>query len=209
MAFDITIPTGADSDLGFSIDAGDILFVLGANGTGKSSLMQRLNGNHSANAWWISAHRQTWFTSGSVAMSPFQKHQVQSDIYAGDRQGTARWRDDRAAQRPMIAVFDLVNAENILARRIAVAARDGNENALKELVDQAAPIQVINELLRRSNMLIEISVDEDSNVIASKSGGAPYSIAELSDGERNALLIAVSRATCKTQRIAKLIRFNG
>jgi tRNA threonylcarbamoyladenosine modification (KEOPS) complex Cgi121 subunit len=52
-------------------------------------------------------------------------------------------------------------------------------------------------LLQLSNIPIEISVRENEQVLASKNGGAPYSVAELSDGERNALLIAAEVLTVK------------
>ena len=48
-----------------------------------------------------------------------------------------------------------------------------------------------------SNLPIAISVQEDQRVVATKNGGLPYSIAELSDGERNALLIASNVLTVK------------
>ncbi len=48
-----------------------------------------------------------------------------------------------------------------------------------------------------SNIRIVISVRGNEQVLASKSGGTPYSIAELSDGERNALLIAANVLTVK------------
>ena len=201
MAFPIDIRTSEDEPLQFNLDAGDILFVLGANGTGKSALMQRLAANNHPNSWWISAHRQTWFPSNAMTMSPHQKQQVQASIQNIDRQTTSRWKDDQGAQRPSIALYDLVDSENILARDIAAAARNGDEIRLKELVVQSAPIQIINELLRRSNIPIEISIDENSNVTASKSGSAPYSVAELSDGERNALLISASVLTVKSDTL--------
>ena len=45
------------------------MFVLGANGTGKSNLMHRIYGENTANARWISAHRQTWFTTSMPELS--------------------------------------------------------------------------------------------------------------------------------------------
>ena len=44
---------------------GDQLFIVGANGSGKSALIQKFVSEHSQN--WvkrITAHRQTWFNSG-------------------------------------------------------------------------------------------------------------------------------------------------
>jgi hypothetical protein len=67
----------------------------------------------------------------------------------------------------------------------------------KTLSKKDAPIKIINELLRLSNIPIEVSVRESDQVVARKCGGTPYSIAELSDGERNALLIAANVLTVK------------
>ena len=67
----------------------------------------------------------------------------------------------------------------------------------RTLSKKDAPIKIINDLLRLSNIPIEISVRQNEQVVASKSGCAPYSIAELSDGERNAVLIAANVLTVK------------
>lgn len=60
-----------------------------------------------------------------------------------------------------------------------------------------APIKIINELLRLSNIPVTIAIHENAQVVASKNGSASYSIAELSDGERNAILIAANVLTAK------------
>lgn len=59
------------------------------------------------------------------------------------------------------------------------------------------PIKIINELLKLSALPIEISVQQNEQLFASKLGGPPYSIAELSDGERNAPLIAAEVLTAQ------------
>lgn len=46
MPFNISIPLNNEANLEFSVDVGEMLFVLGANGTGKSSLIQRLYSAH-------------------------------------------------------------------------------------------------------------------------------------------------------------------
>ena len=73
-------------------------------------------------------------------------------------------------------------------------------NLAVELSKKDAPIKLINELLRLSNIPVEISVQESEQVMASRNGGPKYSISELSDGERNALLIAANVLTCKPVR---------
>ncbi len=118
-------------------------------------------------------------------------------MVGNDAQPTARWRDDFSTVRPSIAIYDLIDAENVRAREIAGAV-DGDDMTLaKVLSSRRAPTKIINELLRLSNIPVEISVKESDQIIASKSGGAPYSIAELSDGERSALLVAATVLTAK------------
>ena len=51
--------------------------------------------------------------------------------------------------------------------------------------------------MRLSNLQIEISLEDGQKVVARKYGGASYSLAELSDGERNAFLIASEVLTAK------------
>ena len=48
---------------------GGQLFIVGENGSGKSALMQRFV-RHLPNRKRITAHRQTWFSSGSVDFTP-------------------------------------------------------------------------------------------------------------------------------------------
>ena len=64
-----------------------------------------------------------------------------------------------------------------------------------ETKKEEAPLKVLNELLKTANLPIEILIDNDEQIFAKKCGGDPYSIAELSDGERNAVLIAANVLT--------------
>ena len=195
MSFNFTIPRSTGQNFDISLDAGQILFILGANGTGKSSLMQKMNNAHSIKIHRISAHRQTWFSSGAITMSPHQKRETEGYIQNSDIQVTSRWKDDYSSQRASISISDLIDAENVRARSIANAVDANNLSLAQILSRKDAPIKVINEILRLSNLPLEISVKKNEEVFASKSGGVPYSIAELSDGERNALLIAADVLT--------------
>ena len=59
--FSFALPLLNGQSLDFQMDVGQTVFVLGANGTGKSSLMYRLYAANRQKARRISAHRQTWF----------------------------------------------------------------------------------------------------------------------------------------------------
>jgi len=202
--FNLTIPRSVGKPLDLTVNPGEHLFILGANGTGKSSLMQQLYTSHQTNARRISAHRQNWFSSNSMNLSPQQKRDFELSIKGSDTSLESRWKDDYATQRASIAIYDLIDAENVRARSIAGAVDGDNIDLAKTLSKQDAPIKIINELLRLSNIPIEISVRESDQVVASKCGCAPYSIAELSDGERNALLIAATVLTVKTDTLVMI-----
>jgi ABC-type cobalamin/Fe3+-siderophores transport system ATPase subunit len=195
MAINLFIQRQNNSPLEIPLDDGQCVFILGANGTGKSSLMHAVYAAHHTAARRISAHRQTWFSSSSLALSPEQKRQTEQNIQGADTGAQARWKDDYSAQRANIAIYDLIDAENIRARQIAAAVDVGNMEMAKTLSQKDAPIKIINELLKLSGIPVEISVRHNEQVMASKSGGAAYSVAELSDGERNALLIAANVLT--------------
>lgn len=197
LTFNLSIPHTDGTSVSLDIALGESVFVLGANGTGKSGLMQRLYANYHSNARRISAHRQTWFQSNTITLSPDQKRRTETDMLTIDSQPQARWSDRFSAQRANIAIYDLIDAENVRARSIAGAVDSDDFDLAQKLSKRDAPIKIINELLRLSNIPIEISVHENEQAVASKNGGATYSIAELSDGERNALLIAADVLTVK------------
>jgi ABC-type Mn2+/Zn2+ transport system ATPase subunit len=197
MTFDLTIPQPSGNPLNISNSVGETLFVLGANGTGKSNLMLRFYNSHRGNVRRMSAHRQTWFDSNAINLSPEQRRNTETNIQSYDTGVESRFRDPYSTHRPNMAIYDLIDAENIRARSIAGAVDAKDIDLAKTLSKKDAPIKVINELLRLSNMPIQISVHEIDQVVARKSGGDPYSIAQLSDGERNALLVAADVLTVK------------
>ena len=195
MAFNLQFPTQNAEASQLRLVPGEMLFVLGANGTGKSSLMHHIAQQNRGVTRKISAHRQTWMNSDALDMTSSTKVQTEQNIQIEDRQHKSRYRDSYAAQRASMTIYELIDAENVRARRIAALVDDGDLDAAAEAAEKAAPITVINELLQQSNIPITISIHENERVIASKEHGLPYSAAELSDGERNALLIAGSVLT--------------
>jgi ABC-type cobalamin/Fe3+-siderophores transport system ATPase subunit len=195
MTFNLNIPQSDDTSLNVSINMGESLFVLGANGTGKSSLMHLFYTSNTSNSRRLSAHRQTWFESNALTMTAAGRRQVDTNMRNTDTNPRARWLDNYSSERSNMAIYDLIDAENVRARGIADAV-DSNQIDLAQILSKKdAPIKIINELFCLSNIPIEIFVEEREQVVAKKSGSTPYSIAELSDGERNALLIAANVLT--------------
>jgi ABC-type ATPase involved in cell division len=195
--FQISIPNADGSATNLSLGVGCVLYLLGANGTGKSSLVSRLFTQHQANAKRISAHRQTWFESNTLDLTPRNRQDLETNFRSQDAQAYSRYRDWNPSGRSNMAIFDLVDADTMQARKIADFVRAGDDAAAKKEAATPSPIQVINELMRLSNLPIEISLEAGQKIVARKQGGAEYSVAELSDGERNAFLIAADVLTAK------------
>ena len=190
MAFNISFPRENGDVRTSQLSVGEVLFVLGPNGTGKSSLMLRFASNNAGNSRRISAHRQTWMNTDALDMTPATKLQTEQHIRNTDRNQQSRYRDDYAAQRASITIYDLIDAENVRAREIAAFVDSGDIKSARKAAKKDAPITVINDLLLRSSIPIAISIRKNERLVASKNGGPEYSAAELSDGERNAVLIA-------------------
>ncbi len=195
MPFPIHFPCTNPALAQMQLEPGEMLFVLGANGVGKSSLMHRFTNQNQGRSVKISAHRQTWMSSDALDMTPAQKIQTEQQIRATENSIESRYKDQYARQRASMTIYELIDAENVRARNIAAEVDAGRMEGAKDKAKSEAPIKVINELLRMSNIPIEITIQANERVMASKDGGPPYSAAELSDGERNALLIAGSVLT--------------
>lgn len=103
--------------------------------------------------------------------------------------------DDLAEQRAQMAIYDLVNSENVRARDIAHAFDSGEEVKLEEIRRKDGAFKVLNRLLRLANLDITVSVEANDEIMATRNGSKLYSIAKLSDGERNAILISANVLT--------------
>ena len=121
--------------------------------------------------------------------------QWESEIRNQDARPESRWQGMNGDQRPGIALFKLINSEIPKLREIREAARARDEARANELADQPSPLEQINRLLQSSNVPVTISIEDEDEVWAKRDGGQPYSMAEMSDGERSAVLVATDILT--------------
>ena len=111
--FDLHFPSQNDNTSRIKLRPGEILFVLGANGTGKSSLIHRFKTQNLEKCRKISAHRQTWMSSDTIDMTPSAKLQAEEYIQIDDQQSHARYRDNHAASRANMTMCDLIRAKGV------------------------------------------------------------------------------------------------
>ncbi len=197
MKFTLPIQNSQGVESNIEVSVGETLFVVGPNGTGKSSIIQRFATQAGANSKKISAHRQTWLSSSSLEFVPSQKPQLEQQQLHWNNSFESRYKEQNSSIKTSLTLYDLIESENLDSRRIANAHRAGNIKEAEVLAANHSPLTRINQLLSQSNIPIFISIEEGDSLMASKNGGPLYGIAELSDGERNALLIAADVLTAK------------
>ena len=200
------IPRISDNPLPITLKKGDQLFIVGANGSGKSALMQRFASDcPHAQVKRISAHRRTWFNSGSIEFTPAHRQQYDKQTPNYDTQPDSRWRDFRPGEDLSAVLFDLVAKDNAQARKIrdSVNTTDVADlvNVKKFSVNSPSPFNQINDLLSRATLTVTLENPDDRELLARHSQGSPFSIAKMSDGERNAMIIAAQVITAEPETL--------
>ncbi len=195
MTISISVP-GPSVSCNIQLARGEILYVLGANGTGKSALVHRLNSDHKTKSRWIPPHRRTWLQSGGSNLTAANKEEQETQLQTLNTRPDARWMDLNPEARVNMAIFDLIQKRSQLSQEIADAFRAGDKARGQELIERDEdPLVVLSGLLTNANLPFEFSVDRNATIVATKAGLEPYSVAEMSDGERNALLLAAEVLT--------------
>ena len=192
------IPRISGEPLHISLDGGDCLFVVGPNGSGKSALIQHLLSGHSGrNIRRISAHRQTWLGSGSLNLTPLSRKQFEQQNTSSEREYEALWRENNGERKQSAVLFDLVAKENTRARSITNFVDSNNlKEASRLAAKSVSAFTQLNDLLTLGTLLITLENSKDEEILARhRSANAPYSIAQMSDGERNAAMIGATVLT--------------
>ena len=153
--------------------------------------MQYIYGKHREKTRWISALRQTFFIRDFQAMSSHEKHNTENAIRGREGSPDYRWTDDYAGTKPNLLITDLINMERMRNQKITEFVDGCDADGASEYSrDHKSPLEIINRLLKQSNIPVTLAMGRDEKILASKNRSEPYSIARLSDGERSIILIA-------------------
>ena len=182
-----------------TLKSGDQLFIVGPNGSGKSALIQKfVSENGIEKVRRIAAHRQTWFDSGRIDLTPARRQEFYSRKVQDERRNAARWRDANASANLSVILFDLIAKENAINKSIAHHVRNKDpDQALEFSAESPSPFDQINELLTHGRLTVTIENANDQDLLARPPQGKPFSIAEMSDGERSAMIIAAHIITAE------------
>ena len=207
MTRSLSIPTGQGQSVDINLDSeNNALFVLGANGSGKSALLHWLYGRHQSRqsdgtfaVRRIKAHRMTSFKTNRVEVSASAYATQLENADQDDRSDYGRYRDQLVPDRAQNIIYELQRAEVGQLARIGRQARNARASrtgfaAVEQAVDEStSPIETINGLFQSAGLEVQVEIPEsypDSLVAHHRNSDTPYGIEQLSDGERSALLLA-------------------
>lgn len=188
------IPVTSGDPINLPLENGNLLFIVGANGSGKSALIQQFvlqdkSGNNKVK--WITAHRQTWLESGDINFTPASRQEYEQLNLAYNKNYESRWKDFQPGQKLSAVLFDLVARVNARARSIADHMDKGECQKAKSISAKSkSALTQINELLDLGTLSVKLENSNSESLLARPPKGQPFSIAEMSDGERSAVIIA-------------------
>ena len=150
----------------------------------------------------ISAHRQTWFDSENIDLTPSRRQSYGRDSRNYNAQDEARYKDPYGASDLSTILFDLDNEYNIINESIAQDVRKKNSaKAEKTAAERPSPFDQINELLDFARLTVRLERAEDRSILVRHPQSDPFSIAEMSDGERSAVIIAAHVITAEPETV--------
>ena len=195
---EFAVPRLSGDSLRIHIEPGEQLFVVGANGSGKSALIQHVATSQSdSKIRRVSAHRQTWFESGNLAFTAHSRKQFERNRMSWDRQPNSRWMDHSPAQKQSAVLFDLVAKDNTRYRAIGQCIDDQRPSEATAIASRSvSPFRQLNGLLDLGTLTVSLRNSNDEEILAQHRGSdSSFSIAQMSDGERAAVIMAANVLT--------------
>lgn len=194
---DLHVPTNDEDPHKIVLAGGEVLFMLGANGSGKSSLILSFYTQAQPRAHRISAHRQTWIRTDKSNITANDALNLMSSIRNYDTHEAARYTDSLSDDRVKCAIYKAIEEENVRARKFLKLAKELGLSAIEVEEERNKPtlLEEISYIFRQSKIHIDLSRTEESQLVASKNGGSEFGVAQMSDGERSALLTAIEVLT--------------
>ena len=193
------IPRTDGTILRVSQDIGDQLYIVGANGSGKSALIQHFVSQAGAGSKVrrVSAHRQTWLRSGTIDFTPTNRKNWDKNLRGYEVRPDARWMDHDPVSKQSAILFDLVAEDNERARSIQRRVDDGLlDAAAKKASETMPPFRRLNELLALGRLTVSLENSKGEEIFARHRGNETrFSMAKMSDGERSAAILAAAVLT--------------
>lgn len=179
-AFNFQYFTASGDEKNLSLSLGEVLFVLGANGSGKSGFLLQFSKNHAYKSKKIFAQRKLCFNRNKSVTNQIINEELRKHLNLRGHDHGARWKDDIQEKYLEMSILDLISAE-----------KESKQNTNKK----ETFVECLNNVLKLSNLSFEIFIDEEEKIFAVRNQNIRFGIEMLSDGERNAVLLIIDVLT--------------
>lgn len=196
-----TIPQVGGGSLEIEAIPGRVTTFVGANGAGKSALGYWLQANCGvAASRRLLAHRQLWLQHAGSTLSAGQRTQTAQNLRSYEAQADSRWMDHGAAQRPNLALFDLLAKLNERNARVADLVDTGTP--LDEVRAQVEPsiLSRMNRLMDEAGLGVRFRLADDGSFEVT-GGDFVYPVSRMSDGEKSAMLLCAEVLLAETSSV--------
>lgn len=189
--------------LELSLEAGTPAFIVGPNGCGKSTLMSLIFREKFTDAHLIPAYRLNYFSQDEVTINLGEEKSYTESMNASSRREYTRYRDNFADLRIRYPIANLSRTEAARNARIVSETKIAGSSEFDRIYkENPSNIDTFNKISDKAGLNFHISLGERGILNAvSKRTGVPYSIPELSDGERSALIMCADVLTQPTGRL--------
>ena len=199
------IPLTSGEQIEVGLENGKQIFVIGANGSGKSALLHHCASHHyqqkpiqpEVEYKWIQAQRQIVINSGDVTLTSAGRRSSGAHKRRQLPDSSARWNNNFQEDEIEILLFDLVDMNNNLNQQAMDFVKRGDRNTAKEispaLIDKKfgePPLKQLNKLLKSGGLMTQLEYTSAQGFRARHDNGAIFGIEQMSDGERNAMIMA-------------------
>jgi ABC-type cobalamin/Fe3+-siderophores transport system ATPase subunit len=173
-----------------AVRAGNPIFILGRNGTGKSALVNSLAAQWTGKVVYMPGSRPSYFESESLSMTPASRRQFADNLSIYDSHLDTRWKSMAGTTRNEKAIHDLQTAETQYKLNAAnqIKAEGSSSLAIARLQADNSPLDIVNSLLAQANLAVQLEIAGAE--LRAMQAGSLYSYARMSDGERSALVFA-------------------
>jgi len=194
----LNIRATGQPDFQVQLTQGQSLFVLGANGTGKSRLMHHFFKQHPS-ALRITGHRQVFLQSEEITLNQ-SKASAEDNQRKAEVQESAVWKEDNSWLKNMLTMTRFIDAIN-QCNSEQIEAYEAHDETRIEGLKENSPLKKLNQIFMGAGFGIRFSLNNGSDLQARKDSSQPYPVARLSDGERNALFLACDILIAAPQKL--------
>lgn len=193
------IPTIADKKIYIDQQPGECLFIVGANGSGKSALIQKFVSDlirKKIDFERYSAYRQSWIPN-PVVWQGVDIDDARLAMINRDQTRMARWMDQGSDEIRYGYMFEsLINqkkAHDINIKQLI----DSGKTPEAEVLRETDPLVALNKLLKQGNLSVRLEYDPGTDGLISRhiDNEVDVDIRALSDGERALIIFATTVMT--------------